>query len=345
MHTLGLKMAAAIFTVTLWAVSGAASGQAKLKKLTVSEAARHLNYVPFYYAVERGYFRKEGLDIEVFTANRRDLAMKAVIAGEAFASMHDPIEAALARSRGADVKIIAPVVSVALTFLVGDRDITADHNTWRGKKIALATPPNTNYSIFIKELRENGWTEVDKTTFRQKADNDPKNHLKILLGAWGTEMPLVMNGQANMALMLEPGVSTLVVKGGKQVIRDYPSVIGPMLFSSLQVSSETIKKDRATVQKFMNALTRAYADAYSNPADLAAVASKWFADAEPKIIKGAIDKFIESKSFSADTRFTKPAYEQNLYYFSLGFPGHPALAVKWEDVADTSFAENASRSR
>ena len=155
-------------------------------------------------------------------------------------------------------------------------------------------------------------------------------------------MPLVMNGQANMAIMLEPGASTLVVKGGKKVIQDYPVAIGPMLFSSLQVSNETIKRDPATVQKFVTALTRAYRAASSNPADVVAVAAKWFPDADPQIIKAAIDKFIQSKSFGSDALFTKAAYEKNLYYFSLGFPGHPALAVKWEDIADTTFAQKAA---
>jgi NitT/TauT family transport system substrate-binding protein len=331
--------------VTFAGASGSAHAQPALKRLTVSEAARHMNYTPFYYAIERGYFAKEGLEINLLTANRRDLAMKAVIAGEAFASIHDPIEAALARSRGADVKVVANVVNVALTFLVGDQDITGDPSTWRGKKVAVATPPNTNYSILIKELREKGWVEVDKTTFRLGADNDPKNHLKLMLGAWGTELPLVMNGQANMALLLEPGASTLVHKSGKHIIRDYPAIIGPMLFSGIQVSSEVIKNDRATVQKFLNALTRAYRDAYNNPADFAAVAAKWFADADPKIVRSAVDKFIQSKSFSTDAMFSKAGYQQNLYYFSLGFPDHPALAVKWEDIADTSFAENAAKAR
>src|SRR5579872_7383297 len=119
----------------------------EMKKLTVAEAGRLFIYMPLYYAIDQGFFRKEGLDVSMFTANRRDLAMKAVIAGESFASVHDPIEAVLAKSRGADVKIVAPVVDVAAIWLVGDTDITGDPKTWQGKTVAQATPPNTNYSM------------------------------------------------------------------------------------------------------------------------------------------------------------------------------------------------------
>jgi NitT/TauT family transport system substrate-binding protein len=311
------------------------------KTVTIAEAARHMNYIPFYYAVERGYFKREGLDVRVFTANRRDLAMKAVIAGEAFASLHDPIEAALARSRGADVKIIASVVAVPLTFLVGDVGITEDPTSWRGKRVAVATPPNTNFSIFVKELKQSGWSEVDATTYRYKGDTDSKNYLRLMLGAWGTEMPLVMNGQANMAVLLEPGASTLIVKGGKQLIRDYPAVIGPMLFSSFQINAATIRAEPETVQRFVTALTKAYRDARSRSEDVVSVASKWFPDADPRIIQAAIGKFIAAGSFTNDAMFSKASYERNLEYFALGFPDHPALKVKWEEISDTSFAQRA----
>src|SRR5579872_4171985 len=178
------------------AIAGPASSQqGEMKKLTVAEAGRLFIYMPLYYAIDKGFFKKEGLDVSMFTANRRDLAMKAVIAGESFASVHDPIEAALARSRGADVKIIAPVVDVAAIWLVGDQDITADTKTWKGKTAVLPTPPNTNYSMFMKDLRDSGWVAVDPVTYKMGNDNDPAHYVHIALGSWGTQLPVLMAGR------------------------------------------------------------------------------------------------------------------------------------------------------
>jgi NitT/TauT family transport system substrate-binding protein len=183
-----------LLLLALLFMPGAAWSQPQLTKLTIAEPGRLFQYAPLYYAIERGYFQREGLDVSMLTVGRRDLAMKAVIAGEAFASVHDPVEAALARSRGADVKLIAPVVNVAALWLVVDKDITLDSKTWRGKSMALPTPPNTPNSIFIKELRENGWNEVDRTTYKPKGDDDASHVLKILYGAFGTDLSLMMNG-------------------------------------------------------------------------------------------------------------------------------------------------------
>jgi NitT/TauT family transport system substrate-binding protein len=335
------RIAACIFIAVLGLFASPVIAQ-PAKKLTVAEAGRLFLYLPLYYAVEKGYFLKENLNVNVFTAGRRDLAMTSVVAGEAFASVHDPIEAALVRSRGADVKIIAPVVNAAANWLIADRGITDDPKTWRGKTIALSTPPNTQHSIFMQELRRGGWTEIDRTTYRLKGDSGSSD-LKILFGAFGADLSLMMSGQANMALMLEPGVSTLVIKANKHVIKDYPKIIGPFLLSTINIKAETIKSDRATVQKFVNALTNAYRDAYRAPQDLASVAGKWFPNTDAAVVQSAIKNMLEAKSFTGDTLFTKAAFQKNVEYFGLGTPGSPALKVQWEDIADTSFAEAASK--
>lgn len=312
-----------------------------MKELTVSEPGRLFLYIPFYYAVERGYFEREGLKVKVFSAGRRDLAMKAVIAGETFASLHDPVEAALARSRGAAVKIIAAVVKAPANWLVGDTDITADPNTWKGKTVALSTPPNTQYSIFMKDLQELGWEKAATNEFKLKGDANPANHLNIQLGTWGTDLATLMAGRANFALMLEPGVSTAVIKGGKHVIKDYPSILGPFLFSTVNVSEDTIKKDPATVQKFVTALTRAFQDAHKNSGDLVKVAENWFPKAEPEVVVQATKNMLIAGSFGTNATFSQASYYANLAYLKVGQPDSSALQVKFEDLADTSFAEKA----
>jgi NitT/TauT family transport system substrate-binding protein len=338
---LGLNLIIAI-AICVMGLNDATEAQ-NLRKISISEPGKLFLYIPLYYAIDRGYFAKEGLEVEMITAGRRDLAMKAVIAGEAFASVHDPVEAALARSRGAKVKIVAPVVIAPANWLVGDQDISQDPKSWRGKVIALSTPPNTQYSIFMKELHETGWSQVDPTTYRLGADSDPANYLRILLGAFGADLSLVMTGRANMAVMLEPGVSTVEQKAGKHIIKDYPAILGPFLFSSINVAEETVQGDHETVQKMVTALGSAFRYAYAHPEDLAQVAMKRFPDIDPKIVESGVGRMIKAKSFTTDVKFTKASYEKNMEYLAIGQPDSPALKVKWEDIADTSFGDNASR--
>lgn len=333
-------LSTAVF-VSMLVVAEPARAQ-QLKEVTISEAGRLFLYIPLYYAVERGYFEKEGLKVNVFSAGRRDLAMKAVIAGQSFGSLHDPVEAALAHSRGARVKVIAVVVDAAAHWLTGTPDITYDQDTWKGKTIALATPPNTQHSFFVRELEKGGWKHVGGNLYQRGNDAAPANLLKLQYGTWGTDLAAIMAGRADFALMLEPGVSTAMLKKGMHIIKDYPGEVGSFLFSTINVSDETIKNDAATVQKFLNALTRAYRDAYRDLNDLAKVAEKWFPQADPDVVKQATERMIKAKSFGRDATFTKESFQKNLEYLAIGQPDHAALKVKFEDVADTSFAKRAA---
>ena len=54
-----------------------------LKKVTLNEVAHSIFYAPQYVALEKGYFKEEGLDLELVTGFGADKVMTALISGEA----------------------------------------------------------------------------------------------------------------------------------------------------------------------------------------------------------------------------------------------------------------------
>ena len=55
----------------------------KLTKVTLNEVAHSIFYAPQYVAIEKGYFKNEGLDMTLITGFGADKTMTAVISGEA----------------------------------------------------------------------------------------------------------------------------------------------------------------------------------------------------------------------------------------------------------------------
>lgn len=55
----------------------------KLTKVTLNEVAHSIFYAPQYVALEKGYFREEGLDVELVTGFGADKVLTALISGEA----------------------------------------------------------------------------------------------------------------------------------------------------------------------------------------------------------------------------------------------------------------------
>ena len=59
------------------------SENSNLTKVTLSEVAHSIFYAPMYVAIEEGYFKDEGIDLELVTAFGADKVTTAVLSGEA----------------------------------------------------------------------------------------------------------------------------------------------------------------------------------------------------------------------------------------------------------------------
>ena len=75
--------AAVILAVTALPMTAFAAekdgGEEKLTKVTLNEVAHSIFYAPQYVAIEKGYFKDEGLDLTLITGFGADKTMTAVI--------------------------------------------------------------------------------------------------------------------------------------------------------------------------------------------------------------------------------------------------------------------------
>ena len=74
----------ALAVLSLTACGGQKTSQtSSLTPVTLNEVAHSIFYAPQYVAIEKGYFKDEGLDLTLITGFGADKTMTAVISGEA----------------------------------------------------------------------------------------------------------------------------------------------------------------------------------------------------------------------------------------------------------------------
>ena len=116
---------AAILAVT--ALPGAVSAEKneKLTKVTLNEVAHSIFYAPQYVAVENGYFRDEGLDLELVTGFGADKVMTAVLSGEAQIGFMGAEASVYAYQEGANDPVVnfAQLTQRAGNFLVAREEM------------------------------------------------------------------------------------------------------------------------------------------------------------------------------------------------------------------------------
>ncbi len=244
-------------------------------KVVISQAFQSLLYLPLYVAMDKGFFAKQGVDVDKETAGSPPAALSAVISGSADFSIHGPEWTAIAASKGAKVGIIANVVNGAAVWIAATPDFEyKDVADLKGQKVVTGMMPTTSTSLFLNLLKQKGL--------------DAKTDVDQIPVPIGTEPGPFMAGQAKVAVMYEPGLDQVVAKGMK-VVFGFPKAFGPYAFSSVTARADV---DPAKAQAVTNAVEEALAFMQTNPAEATAVAKQEFAKLDPAVVEAAVKRML-----------------------------------------------------
>jgi NitT/TauT family transport system substrate-binding protein len=147
-----LKQLLGISLVILFCSSSEVWAQA-LKKVRMGSSSTNVSFLAIYTAQHRGFFRDEGLDLEIIFMPA-NLASTAVLNGDLDynGAVTGTIGAAV---HGQPMKVLLFTVSKPLLFLISKKEIK-DPKQLRGKKVAGSSPGGSATLIAEKVLRHYG---------------------------------------------------------------------------------------------------------------------------------------------------------------------------------------------
>ena len=105
--------------------SPGSAGTDGLKSITLNEVAHSIFYAPMYVAIEKDYFKDEGIDLELVTGFGADKTMTAVLSNEADIGFMGPETTVYTYNEGANDKIVnfAQLTQRAGNFLVAREEM------------------------------------------------------------------------------------------------------------------------------------------------------------------------------------------------------------------------------
>jgi NitT/TauT family transport system substrate-binding protein len=147
-----LKLSLGSLLVMVFCFSTDVQAQA-LKKVRMGSSSTNVSFLAIYAALHRGFFRDEGLDLEIIFMPA-NLASTAVLNGDLDynGAVTGTIGAAV---HGQPMKVLLFTVSKPLLFLVSKKEIK-DPKQLRGKKIAGSSPGGSATLIAEKVLKHYG---------------------------------------------------------------------------------------------------------------------------------------------------------------------------------------------
>ncbi len=253
-----------------------------MRKVTICQWGQALIYLPLYIAVQEGLFKAEGLDVTLTNGGADDLTWAAVTSGNAQFGVADPTMIAIqAEQGGVPGRMVATVVGrVALWGVSFDRNAKEIRQPadFKGQTVAAFRFPNTAHALALR-------------TF-QKGNLRVGRDVRIVPVSYEAVLAQLQNGEATMAMVLEPAASQAEAQGAK-VVYSYPSQWGDFAFTGLTTTEKLIQDDPVVVQKVVNALERAVQIAHSDIPRAVENGRRAFPDLDGTIIENAVRRMLD----------------------------------------------------
>ena len=198
-----------------------------LEKALVTHSSESISITPLIYGIEKGFYRKEGVDLQ-FRILRGDLAVGAMLSGKEVDYIYGAGTAFLAAVRGAPVRILSHDFKSVLFYLMAQPDIQSPKDL-KGKKIAVSSLGGTGAASARACLKALGLDPDKDMTF-------------IVIGAASIRMAAMETGSVQAAIMPVPWNSRMRQKGFKELIFAGKVISQPLTDrKSTRLNSITVK--------------------------------------------------------------------------------------------------------
>lgn len=207
----------------------------------MTHSSESISITPLLYGIEKGLYRKEGIDLQ-FRILRGDLAVSAMVSGREVDYMYGAGTAFLAAARGASLKILSHDFKSVLFYLMAQPNIQSPKEL-KGKKIAVSSLGGTGAASARASLMALGLDPERDMTF-------------IVIGAASIRMAAMESGSVQAAIMPVPWNIRMKQKGFKELI--FAGKIMSQPLTGIATTKEKIEKKPGQVKKvlrgFLNSL-------------------------------------------------------------------------------------------
>jgi NitT/TauT family transport system substrate-binding protein len=279
------------------------------------------NTAPIAVAIERGEFKKRGVDItDVISSAGGGTTMRNQIASGSGYGVVGTAAVLAAYREGHDIKIVsANVMSIADLFWVAmpGKGISSMEDL-RGKKISYTKPRSTSQTLAKMAVAAAGMTEDDVEL--------------VSLGKVGAGLAALERGDVDAALILEPIMSS---RKGKYVVAfDLTNL--PNMTQTVGVTTAEFAKENPDKLRAIIAARRAAVDyLYAEPIAAAKLVAKAYGDKVSEEIAITAVKNMVAINYWGRGKFDMPALEAMLE--GLRSQGSWEGPIDWDDVIDESF--------
>ncbi len=273
----------------------------ELKKLEINEVTHSVFYAPLYLAIENGYFKEEGLEVNLTNGGGADKSMTAVLSKTADIGLMGPETVIYIENQGkTDMpKVFGQLTQKDGSFLVSRvKEDNFDWNNLKGKEILAGRKggvPAMTFEYVLNELELYNGTDVTLNFDVQ---------FNLMTSAF-------LGGTADYCTVFEPTASEYEKEGKWHVVASVGEKSGEIPYTSFIALESFIENNEETIIKFLSAMKKAFEFLNTKSEyEVAASIVKQFPSTSISSIETSIKSYKKIDAWKTDMQATEDSFNR-----------------------------------
>ncbi len=268
-----------------------------LQTIKVAEVTHSIFYAPFYVAMENGYFKEEGIDIDLLLVSGSDNVAASVLAGDTNVGLAGPESATYVYLGGEKdyLEVFAGLTKRDGQFILSR---SGKEFTWQdliGKEILVGRKTGMPGLSFLRALKNEGIKESD-------VNINYSIEFGELSGAF-------IGGVGDYVNLFEPLASKLEANNNGYVVTSVGASSDPFPYTAFYAKKSYLKENKELLTSFTKAIKKGMDFTLNNDAEeVAKVVHNQFSDTSVNDLKIMIDRYK-----NADVWLNTPVVEEDFF--------------------------------
>lgn len=301
----------------------------ELKTVNVSEVTRSVFYAPQYVAINEGFFKEKGINIELTTSSGADAVMTTVLANQCDIGFAGPEASIYVYNEGKEdyTQVFAQMTKRDGSFLVSRTD--SEEFNWqelKGKTIIPGRKGGVPYMTLEYVLKQNGINpETDLIL-------DDSIKFDLMAGAFTA-------GNADYVTLFEPTASLTEQENKGYVVASVGEAAGEIPYTAYFAKKSYIENNKELIQNFTDAIYEGeqWVKNHSSK-EIAESIQSFFPGTDVNLLETAIQSYKDIDAWNETPVLTKESFQRLQDVMKLA--GELKEEVPYEKIINNEFAEN-----
>ena len=300
------------------------------KTLRVNEVTRSVFYAPQYVAINNGYFKENGIEVDLTTGQGADAVMTSVLSNQCDIGFAGPEASIYVYNEGKEdyTQVFAQMTKKDGSFLIA-RNKT-NNFSWqdlKGKTVIPGRKGGVPYMTLEYVLRKNGIDPKKDVTL------DDSIKFDLMAGAF-------TSGNADYVTLFEPTASLTSKENKGYIVASVGESAGEIPYTAYFAKKSYINNNEDTIQKFTNSIYKGQKWVKEHTSkEIAKLIASFFPNTDMELLESAIQSYKNIDAWNETPVLKKEAFDRLQEVMTLA--GELTKEAPYEKIVNNKYAENA----